>query len=332
MSAKASVAGEAVYSRVRVVLTVFNLKTFSASCSAMEGVLLAAAGDPNESPLAVQRSEDSPSRYARVCSYEVKKKRQTTYIFAVWFFPPHLPPPPPPHPPYSANVTAQSSDTPIGAAVGDVASNGASEEKPTINSEPHDTAAATQDSTASDEETLKAEEPWLAGSGSRSELPVLEPLSPTMSRAGNLNEQYEFLRRTLSHSRHRFSTRRSRPPPLRNSRGEQQEHPGEDGRAHLDRGVGETRLSRGFAASVKGGREARTVSNMKEIVNPKRNPSKGVWTQPFKCVCVCVCACLCAMCLCIHVCVCNKCAHLCGYSHSHQMFTTSDVYLQLFLA
>ena len=108
----------------------------------------------------------------------------------------------------------------------------------------------------------------MAGSGSRSELPVLEPLSPTMSRAGNLNEQYEFLRRTLSHSRHRYSTRRSRPPPPRGSRG--------DGDRGEDRGVGETRLSRGFAAA---GREARTVSHLKERANPKHNSSKGILSR-----------------------------------------------------
>lgn len=40
-----------------------------------------------------------------------------------------------------------------------------------------------------------------------SNLPVLKPLSPDP----NLNEQYEYLRRTLSHSRRRYSTRRRRP-------------------------------------------------------------------------------------------------------------------------
>ncbi|KAL5496256.1 hypothetical protein EMCRGX_G012501 [Ephydatia muelleri] len=167
----------------------------------MEGTL-STAGDPSESPLAVQRSENS-----------------------------------------SGSVTAQSSNTPAG---GDVASNGAPAEKPTITPESHNTTAATRDPTTSDEETLEAEEFGVAGSGSRSELPVLEPLSPTMSRAGNLNEQYEFLRRTLSHSRHRYSTRRSRPPPPRGSRG--------DG----DRAAG---------------REARTVSHLKERANPKHNSS-----------------------------------------------------------
>ena len=42
---------------------------------------------------------------------------------------------------------------------------------------------------------------------SRSDLPVLQPLSPDP----DLNEQYEYLRRTLSHSRRRYSTRRRRP-------------------------------------------------------------------------------------------------------------------------
>ena len=38
------------------------------------------------------------------------------------------------------------------------------------------------------------------------DLPVLQPLSPT--HGSDLNEQYEYLRRTLSHSRRRYSTRR----------------------------------------------------------------------------------------------------------------------------
>lgn len=48
-----------------------------------------------------------------------------------------------------------------------------------------------------------------------SNMPVLQPLSP----APDLNEQYEYLRRTLSHSRSRYSTRRRRP--RRRDRGEQ---------------------------------------------------------------------------------------------------------------
>lgn len=39
-----------------------------------------------------------------------------------------------------------------------------------------------------------------------SDLPVLQPLSPT--HGADLSEQYEYLRRTLSHSRRRYSTRR----------------------------------------------------------------------------------------------------------------------------
>ena len=39
-----------------------------------------------------------------------------------------------------------------------------------------------------------------------SDLPVLQPLSPTHD--SDLNEQYDYLRRTLSHSRRRYSTRR----------------------------------------------------------------------------------------------------------------------------
>ena len=46
------------------------------------------------------------------------------------------------------------------------------------------------------------------------DLPVLQPLSPDP----DLNEQYEYLRRTLSHSRRRYSTRRRRPQ--RRGRGE----------------------------------------------------------------------------------------------------------------
>ncbi len=48
-------------------------------------------------------------------------------------------------------------------------------------------------------------------------LPVLEPLSPTHSTDG-LDQQYEYLRRTLSHSRRRYSTRRSRNPASRSER------------------------------------------------------------------------------------------------------------------
>ena len=43
---------------------------------------------------------------------------------------------------------------------------------------------------------------------SSGDLPVLQPLSPDP----DLNDQYEYLRRTLSHSQRRYSTRRRRPP------------------------------------------------------------------------------------------------------------------------
>ena len=53
------------------------------------------------------------------------------------------------------------------------------------------------------------------------DIPVLQPLSPDP----DLNEQYEYLRRTLSHSRRRYSTRRRRPPRgVDNERGQREEN------------------------------------------------------------------------------------------------------------
>ena len=53
------------------------------------------------------------------------------------------------------------------------------------------------------------------------DIPVLQPLSPDP----DLNEQYEHLRRTLSHSRRRYSTRRRRPPRgVDNERGQRGEN------------------------------------------------------------------------------------------------------------
>jgi hypothetical protein len=52
---------------------------------------------------------------------------------------------------------------------------------------------------------------------SRTNLPILQPLSPDP----DLSEQYEYLRRTLSHSRRRYSTRRRRPQRRQNREGVQ---------------------------------------------------------------------------------------------------------------
>lgn len=120
-----------------------------------------------------------------------------------------------------------------------------------------------------DQEALEEAEGTEQSDG-RSELPVLQPLSPTMSRAGNLNEQYEFLRRSLSHSRHRYSTRRTRVQPNRGSRGDD---PAYQNRAGQDRrSSGATRMSKGYAVPSKG-RDAHTVSHLKERTNPKLNSS-----------------------------------------------------------
>ena len=52
---------------------------------------------------------------------------------------------------------------------------------------------------------------------SQTNLPILQPLSPDP----DLSEQYEYLRRTLSHSRRRYSTRRRRPQRKQNREGVQ---------------------------------------------------------------------------------------------------------------
>ena len=112
------------------------------------------------------------------------------------------------------------------------------EPAPVTNYPPHHTTtslvlsgAANQLLRSSMMESEDSDNPWLESNldssnldsgvrlprDSRTNLPILQPLSPDP----DLNEQYEYLRRTLSHSRRRYSTRRRRPQRRQNGEGVQ---------------------------------------------------------------------------------------------------------------
>ena len=109
----------------------------------------------------------------------------------------------------------------------------------------------------------------------QSGMAVLQPLSPEHNGAG-LNEQYERLRRTLSHSRRRYSARRRNPRELarlvREGRGgvEESADPHLGSGDHLQTGGGEP--VRRYTHSVspyrqQQDRQRKTIGHLREIVN-----------------------------------------------------------------
>ena len=150
-----------------------------------------------------------------------------------------------------------------------------------------------------------------AASHPATDLPVLSPLSP--EHGTELNQQYEFLRRTLSHSQRRYSQRRKQQGGNRRDPSPSGAPGGPGGRRYTSSAGG----SSGSSGGGGGGRDVesrrkQTVGQLRELLRNSENAtttnhSHEGWClqctslslSPFPslsvCMCVCGCVCECAI-------------------------------------
>ena len=114
---------------------------------------------------------------------------------------------------------------------------------------------------------------------SQTGLPILAPLSP--EHGNELTEQYEFLRRTLSHSRRRYSQRRQHPRQRRND----EETP--DIQTSGNGTSGGRRHTHAVGSGDQTSTARETVGHLRDILRSSDEPAA---VQRSKCtVCMCVC-------------------------------------------